>query len=311
MKTLPLFYYPSTWLYIDDDKTLLKSMMFVFQEHNYTKLFQSPLSCVDFLNTYQSPLSKHIFLKSITDDENYGVLQHTPINFDITMIAKLANDPHRHNEVTAMIIDYNMPEMDGFELAQNCNHLPIQKLLLTGKAKPEQGIVGFNNNLIHRFIKKNEIEWEEKLIANLKELTLQFFREKTTSLLSYLETENKLPLSDKIFIDFFEKYCEQHNIREYYLINKQGSFLCLDNKGHRSYFVLQTDQGIDTWLASHSADKELPKEKLDLVRERKKIPFFGQGKEAWQIDPSEWPKYLYTPNVLDGRERYFWTKINL
>ena len=130
-------------------------------------------------------------------------------------------------------------------------------------------------------------------------------------MLSYLETESKLPLSDQFFIDFFEKYCERNSIREFYLIDKQGSFLCIDNKGHRSYFILQTDRGIDAWLTLYSADKGLSKDELALIADRKKIPFFGQGKEAWQIDSSQWSNYLYTANFLEGREQYFWAKINL
>ncbi len=310
MKTLPLFYYPSTWLYVDDDKTLLESMALIFKEYNYTKPFHSSLACLNFLNHYESPLSKHCFLESLTDDEVYGVLQHTPIDFDITKLAKLANDPKRYNELTAMVVDYKMPEMNGFELAQSCNHLPIKKILLTGKAKPEQGIEGFNNNLIHRFVKKDEVNWDEKILTNLQELTLEFFRDKTAHLLAYLETENKLPLSDKIFIEFFDSYCKQYSIKEYYLIDKQGSYLCIDDKGHQSYLIIQTDKGLDTWLALHGAEKELSKDDLALLRERKKIPFFGQGKEAWQFDASEWPNYLYTPNIIEGEEKYYWVKIN-
>lgn len=311
MKALPVFYYPTTWLWIDDDSLLLSSIPHIFTEHDHIKLFQSPKECLSFLHSYQPFLTKKSFLKSIMNDENYGVLQHTPIDFDITMLANIANDPSRHNEITTMIIDYNMPEMDGFSLAQACQSFPIKKILLTGKAKKEEAIIGFNKNLIHRFVQKGVTNLEHELIMQLKELSYQYFQEITTPLLSCLETENPLPLSDPIFIAFFKAYCKKYNVTEYYLIDKQGSFLCINNKREKFYFVIQTDHNIEAWLTIYGTEKELSDDQKTLLQERKKIPFFGGGKEAWQVNPLNWPEHFYTPDILEGRVRYFWTILYL
>ncbi|SRR5579883_996068 len=311
MDILPLFYYPSTWIYTDDDKTLLKCMTAVFEEYNNVKSFQSSKVCLDFLVKNQSPLSKYNFLKSIFNDESYGRLQHTPIDFDVTMLASLVNDPNRHNEITALVIDYNMPEMDGFSLAQACRHLPMCKLLLTGTAQDSQVILGFNKSLIHRFVQKSQVDMEDTLISYLKESSFLYFQKISAPLLSYLETESQLPLSDPVFINFFKKYCEQQNINEYYLIDKQGSFLCLNKQGHRSCLIVHSDRSIDSWLLAYGVEDELPSDELLMVKNRKKIPFFGIGKEAWEFNPTDWPNYFYTPHVLQGRERYFWAVLNL
>lgn len=306
MNSLPLFYYPSTWLYVDDDKLLLESMSLFFREHNFCKCFASPESYINYLSTYQSPLTKYSFLNSITGDEWFGVLKHNPIDFDITKIAELADDPNRYNEITAIVLDYKMPNIDGFSLAKNFVDMPIQKILLTGKAQNGDAIEGFNNNLIHRFVLKSEVDMEIKLLNYLKYLTFQYFQTISTPLLSYLEIDNQLPLTDNIFISFFEKYCVQNNIVEYYLIDKQGSFLCIDNKGFRSLLVVQTDQSIDSWLEIYGVGDELSINELEFIKRRKKVPFFGVGKEAWNIDTAEWYKHLYEPKVLKGRKRYLY-----
>jgi CheY-like chemotaxis protein len=286
-------------------------MALVFDEHSKLNLFQCPKACLEFLTSNKSPLSKYTFLKSITSDENYGILQHTPIDFDITKLAQLADDINRHNEITVMIIDYHMPEMDGFSLAKACDQPLLQKILLTGKAQDSQAISGFNSNLIQRYIQKNESEMEEKLINYSKKLSSQYFRILTAPLLAFLEVDGLLPLSDKIFIEFFEGYCEKNKICEYYLIDKQGSFLCINDKGIRSCLVLQSEKGIDSWIETYGHEKEFSETDLAALSNRTKIPFFGIGKEAWEFEDSSWQKHLYLANLLEGRNIYYWATVEL
>lgn len=310
MKNLPLFYYPHTWLWIDDDRTLLNAMTLAFSEDHQVLPFQSANKCLEFLEKqYQPPSSQFSFLKSNIEDENYGTLQRTPVDFDVTTIAKLADNPERKDEISAMVIDYNMPEMNGFTLAEQTSHSPIQKILLTGNAQDNDAITAFNNNLIQRFVQKADAQMYGKLSDYLTELSRDYFRKLTDPLLTHLEAEVKLPLSDPIFIKFFENYCKNNNIIEYYLIDKNGSFLCINNKGERSCLAVQSNRSIDTWLALHGEEKTLSQDIITALTERKKIPFFGVGKEAWQLDPAEWSEHFYLPEILAGRETYYWVTV--
>lgn len=309
MRNLPLFYYPGTWIYVDDDKTLLNCMALEFVAQGNYKLFSTPNDCLDFIKNYVAPSSQQHFLSSNRDDEKYGILQHTSIDFDLTKVAEFANLPERHNEITAMVIDYHMPVMDGFTLSKACEKLPVNKILLTGAAEEEEIISGFNQNYIQLYIQKGVKNLEEKLIVQLKKLTYAYFQKITAPLLSHLEVEHLLPLSDPIFIDFFIDYCAQKNIREYYLMDKQGSFLCIDDQGKHSYLVVHTDRSIDSWLAMYFTGKELPSELADSIRAYEKMPFFGLGKEAWHLDPTEWKNCFYDAKRIQGRENYYWFEI--
>lgn len=307
MRTLPLFYYSGTWVYVDDDKTLLGCMSLAFDENAHYKTFSSPNRCIEFLNRYHSPSSKQNFLQCNAGDESHGILQHTPIDFDITKIAHFADQTERFDEITAMLIDYHMPEMNGFSLSQACSHLPVSKILLTGKTEDEKVINGFNKNYIQRYIQKGSYNLEENVIKQLRELTFQYFQKITAPLLAYLEVENLLPLSDPIFIDFFLHFCKQNNIHEYYLVDKQGSFLCIDAAGKKSYFIVHTDRSIETWLSIYYTGKEFSLDFAEKIQERQIIPFFGQGKEAWQLETSEWHSYFYrVQGIISGREKYHW-----
>ena len=158
MKITPLFYYPTITIWVDDDQTLLNVITYTFSDNFVIKPFQSPIECLEFIKSHVSPLSENKFLKEINDDETYGALQHSPTDFDITSIVKLLNDDSRKNEITTMVVDNYMSEMNGFELAKLCEFLPAKKILLTGGTNEIDAITGFNKKIIHRFVNKGDAQ---------------------------------------------------------------------------------------------------------------------------------------------------------
>lgn len=150
---------------------------------------------------------------------------------------------------------------------------------------------------------------EEKLVAYLKELTFQHFQRITFPLLSVLKIENCSPLKDPVFIEFFNKYCLNKKIKEFYLIDKQGSFLCIDENSNRFNFVVHTDNSLDEWLRNYSFEGDLADHLISSIENRQKIPFFGLGKEAWELEKTEIEKCFYQPNFLKGNENYYWVEI--
>ena len=50
-------------------------------------------------------------------------------------------------------------------------------------------------------------------------------------------------------------------------------------------------------------------ELLDAIRKRESIPFFGIGRESWEFEVHGWSKYFYACDVLEGREKYYWSFI--
>lgn len=304
MKALPLFYYPSTWVWVDDDSVLLNTMSKVFSAHNNIVSFSSAEECLSYFRNYQPITNQYSFLAINQEDENYGATQQSAMSFDLSLIIELANNPKRHNEISVMVIDYNMPEESGFSLAQKIDTC-IPKILLTGNTEEQKAIEGFNNNLINRFVHKSESEMIRKLDMYLNTLTKDYFQKLTKPLLTCLETEKKSPLSDPIFIEFFERHCKENNIQEYYLIDREGSFLCVDDKGNHSCLVVHTDSSLENWIELYEEDARLIASEIDAVKQRNKIPFFGIDQEAWQVESPTWPNYLYDARLVNGRSRYF------
>lgn len=309
-KSLPLFFYPTTWLWLDDDKHLLHIMATVFKDDNTVKPFHSARECLGYLKNYQLPFDKQAFLTSKKETEDYGTLHHTPTDLDVTKIIALAQDKTKSDEISVMVVDYSMPEMSGFEFAEQIKHLPIQKILLTGEAQPTDAVCGFNQNLIQRYLQKGSESMADKLDQYLKELTWQYFKLKSEPLLAHLEIEGLLPLSDPAFIDFFRGKMAEHHIEEYYLLDKQGSLFCIDEQQNEFCLAIITENDLKRWLEMYGQDSQLSESQLNQINQGKLIPFFGPGKETWQAPIEEWQHHLYPATLLKGRENYYWVFLN-
>ncbi|TAK76547.1 MAG: response regulator, partial [Gammaproteobacteria bacterium] len=134
MRTLPVFYYPSTITWVDDDKLFLNAVLETFQSDYFIQTFRHPQACLDFFLSYEPPLSQHSFLRGRIESEDYDCVDHLPVDFNVTTLQELHQQPERLHEVSVLIVDYSMPEINGIELCRQLSRLPMKKILLTGEA---------------------------------------------------------------------------------------------------------------------------------------------------------------------------------
>ncbi len=304
METMPLFFYPSTLALVSDDEHYLNTITYLANKKNIALAVRSSTEAIQILTNYKSYLAHKNFFPHASKNSNLGKSQTTPISFDITMIAEMMNDLNRHQEISVIVIDLEISEIKIIELARACTHLPIRKILLAEFEKIDMKSLELNDNPLDRLICKSDKSLNDTFLYYIDELTLSYFREMTRPLLKHLESEHLTPLSDPAFIHFFTEYCLKNDVIEYYLIHTLGSFLCIDKHGYQFFFVMHTDHSIERWLTLNGNVKN---ELINDVNARKKIPFFGLKKDAWQTPINEWEEYSYPANLLEGRERYYWS----
>jgi YesN/AraC family two-component response regulator len=223
-------------------------------------------------------------------------------------LKELYTNNERNSEVTVLVTDYNMPNINGIDLCRELRAFPMKKILLTGAADHKQAVAAFNEGLIDCFIEKDSQTLIQDILSHITRLKQQYFIDRSRQLLNHLETDYPLPLSDPVFIDFFQEWCKKNEIQEYYLIDKYGNFLLVDNKGKKSYFIVHTDRTLSNFIESHQDDNEV----TAFIREvelRKIIPFFGEGIESWELQPDKWSECFYTSQVLEGQQKYYWTAV--
>lgn len=308
IKALPLFYFHPTICWIDDDKLFLDVVSMTFKNHFNCLTFERPEEALQFFSTYEAPLSNINFTREFTESDVSGTNHHLPVDLNISALTNLAKIQHRANEITTIIVDYNMPNMNGLELCEKIKTTPFKKILLTGESNHAKAVEAFNQNLIDKFIRKDH-ELSDILQNYINELSYQYFYEKTANLILHIEASRSSPLSDPIFINFFYHWCQSNSIQEFYLINRQGSFLAKNNEGKLICFVVMNEHEKNEFIKLNDELIDEIGMLLNELSEEKSIPFFGIGKESWDVDLDQWQNHFYPANVLEGRERYYWAVV--
>jgi CheY-like chemotaxis protein len=230
------------------------------------------------------------------------------VDIDFQTMVNLYHNKERGNDISALIVDFKMPKLTGLELMKQILPSAIKRILLTGEAENELAIAAFNANTIDRFVHKGDSSFAADLRLYVKQMTTQYFCDLTKPLLAHMEVEHRLPQSDPVFIDFFDKWACLNNIVEYFVFDKNGSMLVADQQGQVFYFIIHTEKTLDEFSELHASDKSV-KFFVNAVMQRYKIPFFGLFREAWEFESTQWTNHFYSPEVLQGRERYYWKAI--
>jgi CheY-like chemotaxis protein len=306
MNALPLFSYPLTVTLIDDDQLFLQATTELFKNNYPLTKFSSPKLAVDFFEKYKPLLPALKLLRGCTELENYDVSGHLPVDLDLNVSKKLLKNSLRSEEIGVVIVDYNMPGMNGIELCRKLKGLPIKKILLTGEASDQLAISAFNEGIIDCFIRKDSRSLVDDIRHHLQTLMQNYLGNNTKQLLKHLETDHSLPVSDPAFITFFREWCQAHRIKEYFIIDQNANFLLIDENNNKSFFITHTDRTLNNFTELHEDDKDASSF-INSVKSREKIPFFGEGNESWDVKFPDWESCFLSPQILMGRDKYYWT----
>lgn len=310
--SLPLFYFPTTILCVDDNPLMLQTLESVIDSTypDYpVKKFDNSMQALDFFKDYTSEISKMQFLRGFVEHEYYDLINHNPVDLEISKFSELSKDLKKNNEVSVIIVDYEMPGLNGLELCEQLKHVTAKKILLTAHADYKQALTAFNNKLIDRFVIKGQDNTVDDLVSHIKSLTFEYFDDVTAKLQTHLKVNGNLAIFDDIFVNFFNDLLDQQQIKEYYLIDKNGSFLLIDSAGEHYYLIIHTDFSLNYFVELYD-DYQNVEKYIQLVEKRSLIPFFGLGVYPEKINADEWQKYFYEPQILKSKETtYYWHMI--
>ena len=301
MHKIPAFYHPTTLTLVDDDHDFLMGLALVLEDYFRCHTFTLPDEVEDFFrSTYSKQILHDPAYLNVTE-RGWIDLQ---IDVQINSIYRQVFNPKRFDRHCVLIIDYDMPNRNGLELARILKTiLPVKVILLTGEADRETAIDAFNAKEIDRFVSKSEPHYHPKLIRYVQELQQEYFLEQSIGILKSLDSQELRPLQEPAFIQFFESICEQYHCVEYYLLDEFYSFLLLDAEGHETWLILRSTLDMDSFYEL-AADEEptVSDDILYSLQNYSKIAFFKQGSQ-WIQPANEW--LFADAKPLSGTDMYY------
>jgi CheY-like chemotaxis protein len=279
MQHIPCFYHPTTLVLVDDDADFLNSLTLALAPHHKSLAFLSPHSAQQFLekNYQKNKTQKNKYLNVDHDSLSEVHVQIATVN-----IHKMVFERSRFDQTVIAIIDYDMPAMNGLELARCIKATaPIKIIMLTGEADQATAVDAFNGKEIDCFILKSAADYPAVLSNHITQLQQDYFIATSSNLFETISSEGHHPLQDPDFIALFHQICAEHHIVEYYLLDESGSFLMLDAAGHITWLIVRTEE--DMQVHFELAEEEGSPVLLQSLKNREKIACFPQLDD--QFDP--------------------------
>ena len=299
MKTtsIPYCYYPTTLVLIDDDENFLDSLQISLAGPNQG--FSNPKTALKFLLSSATFSSLN---KSCLTDESSSDQDTSTFSVDITSVYEEIYDPTRFNEISVIVVDYQMPGMNGIEFCKAARKaLPknnFKIIMLTGEASHELAINAFNDSIIDHFIQKGTLDLYNTLTTAIADLKFENFQDVSGYVAnSFINSNHALSsfLYTEIFATFFKDILKKYRISEYYILSNLGDFLMITHDGKLCYFMVRDDQTFHD-LIRFEVEQEYWSEPspeatllFESIQRKEKIPFLWGLKDLPEF--MDWPLY--------------------
>jgi CheY-like chemotaxis protein len=310
MMAIPCFYFPTTVVFVDDNRSFLENLPLNLDPALLYKLHRYPEAALADLQ-FQSPqLTMNIeFTQRLqaSGEEEEGVC----IEINFNSIRNLALDAQRFSYYTVLVIDYAMPTLTGFEFCKRVQSLPVKKILLTGEAGPDLAVTAFNEGIIDQFIVKAAPDMQTHLENCIRSAQWDFFLQQSENVISILSKHHECALFEPKYQAFIRNYFISHFPCEFYLLDSTGSFLFISAEGETTLIIIKSERELQNYYAiasDYSRAYPLPDQVLDDLKQYRRMPFlFSEYQHTLAV--SAWKNYLHPTQMLSGVSRYFYAVI--
>lgn len=238
MSSLLCCYFPTKVVFVDDNSLFLKSVATVLDKNTASYNFiGNPYTALEYINN--APVVN--FSSSLERDGQQK----------LNSIYETIYNPKRHEVISTVVVDYQMPRMNGLEFCEKIQNPNIRKILHTGVADEHLAIEAFNKGLIDGYIKKSASDQAASLKDFVGKSQEKYFQALTKfsveSILKdcILEYPEDSAFYDPVFINYFNEIVKKYSIQEYYLNDSSGTFVCLTAKGNPSVLFTYPEDTFD------------------------------------------------------------------
>lgn len=302
MNFINCLYHPTTVVCIDDNAQFLEVLQISLKKKKIiSKNFHKSREFLDFVNQdrYRQDLMERLM---VIDSE----APKEPLNLNRVALIEETNNPQRYDQISVVVIDYEMPGMRGLEVCEKIQNPYIKKILLTGVADEKIAIDAFNQGLIYQYVRKQDPNFVQHLEQTIQRAQQEYFAEICETPLKMLKSRySSTALVEPAFKAYFDKLVADNEIEEYYLADDRGTFLMIDAKGQAHSLITLDDERVETYLASESGDTLTSAQRKSLEK-RELIPCYYHPFEKPNLEPDDLKAWLHKPTAIHGETKPFY-----
>ena len=303
MNFIPPHFYPTTVVFVDDDSHFLRSLApAIGLEDAPHKTFHDARHALDFINQNQNREKVSAQIMGIDEEADSDNLVFEP-----RQLMGMLGSADRFNQISVLVIDYEMPDMKGLELCEKLENPFIKKILLTGVADESIAVDAFNRGLIDRYVRKHDPRFLDILSQSIAQLQKNYFQDLFDTACHTLKNRpGSTALTEPSFIKFFEDLVEKKHIKEYYLVEGTGSFVMVGKKQKVHSLITLSDELVTVYLNSSSIETLEPKD-VEAIEKKELIPCYYNPFKAPYMKPDHLKEFLHQPTTFKSAQHSFYS----
>ncbi len=225
-------------------------------------------------------------------------------------IAGLVTDPSRFSQVSVVVVDYDMPGINGIQFCRQLADLPLRKVLLTGKATIDTAVRAFNERIIDGYIAKQDAMLATRLKTEIRALQMAYFTRVAEPLRSILGLDATRYITDPAIDELFAAECRAHDIVEHYVLAEPPGILMASSSGDIFVMTIHSEQDI----VAHIEIATAANASVDLVRAlaaRAVVPVFPTPSGLYEKGlETTWRKHVWPARELQGDEQWYYALVS-
>lgn len=297
------FAYPTTVAFIDDSAAFLSNLSLQLDPRLAFRMFSSATEALRFLNnrSAQEQAAEPIFSPYLDRTEENDA--HQVIAMRVDAIRSLVHQPARFESVSVVVVDYDMPELNGMEFCRRIADSSVKKIVLTGKADERVAVRSFNEGLIDRFIRKHEVDAVDMLNHAIRDMQDAYFDQGGASVRDALSVSEYAFLKDGALAAHVNGIFETLGIVEHYLSYQPHGLLMFDGAGTAYLLVIHTDETL-RGVREIAVEQGAPEDFLAELDHHRSLPYFWRTEGYYPAQCVEWQPYMHPASVFCGERRY-------
>ena len=246
------------------------------------------------------------FIKRTTQELPLGSRGDRRIEVQTSEIYHEVRRLERFEQVGIVIVDVQMPEMDGIDFCKKLKNPYIQKIMLTGTLSETDAISALNTGVVHQVLYKHPTKMGEILHEALLRARWSYFTALTRAMYGSNSPYNiNSAPEDSAFAKLLEKEMQRCKAVEYYLCDPRGTFLLLDANGNSYGLFARTSQQLQESYSTPQAQSVSPQLLKELKAHKKMLCYF-HPEQTRSPEGGAWEQYVHATNVFQGDQPLFY-----
>ena len=294
------FYHPIKVIFLDDSRSFLDALDLEFGAQLNMLTLTDPDTAIQIIDDHSENITKSVF-KMMSGIDTDTTTERV-IGFEVSNMLNLLYDKTRFDHVAILVVDYEMPDINGIEFCEKLKERKIFRIMLTAEADKDTAIKAFNNGLIDKFILKTNEDFYSEITLAIQELTQRHFKKLSGSIINEHTSSIGELLSNKSYLQLFAEVVSKVKPVEYYLVDTSGSFVFLDKDANPTWLIIRHNKELDEQLELLQG-YDVPDQIIESVAKKEKILFLLSEKE-YKNPIDEWVKHMYDSKKLDNNYYY-------